>query len=274
MRKEISWKAQDDTEIFALEWSPEDKPTHCITLIHGVGEHIGRYERFASFFNSKSAIVTGFDLRGHGKSGGLRGHTPSWDALLEDLSTLIVRNTKQYHGIPQFIYGHSMGATIALSYAINKKPIVKGIITSAPLISTNEPISLIKFYLAKLMNRLKPTFSMDTDLDPNTLSKDPSIVENYKLDPLVHGKISARLGWCFIQTGKDLLANTSQFSLPLLMMVGSVEKIVSRDDIKQFSQSTPQTEYKVWEGLYHELHNEPEWKEVLDYAENWMTKFM
>jgi len=274
MHKEISWITQDNIKIFALEWSPEKKATHCVTLIHGLGEHIGRYQDFASYFNSKSAVVTALDLRGHGKTAGLRGHIPSWNAVLEDISTLVSRNAKQYPGIPQFIYGHSMGGTIALSYVLNKKPKIEGIITSAPMISTYEPVSPIKLDLAKLMNRLMPSFSMDNGLNRNVLSKDVAVIDKYNHDPLVHGKISARLGWSFIETGQDLLANASRFPLPLLMMVGSDEKIVSRDDIKRFTDSAPKSEYKIWPGLYHELHNEPEWKEVLDYAENWMSKFI
>ena len=114
MKTEISWKSKDGTQIFALEWSPKGKATHCITLIHGLGEHIGRYERFASFYNEKSAVVTALDLRGHGKTSGLRGHVPSWDTFLEDISELKTRNS-EISGYPLIYIRAQHGRMIALS---------------------------------------------------------------------------------------------------------------------------------------------------------------
>ena len=115
---------------------------------------------------------------------------------------------------------------------------------------------------------------MKSDLNTAALSRDNNIVTKYIADPLVHGMISARLGWTMIEKGKWVLVHANEFSLPLLLMVGTGERIVDRSRIDEFAKKVPNIEYKIWDGLYHELHNEPEKETVLKYELNWVNKHL
>jgi alpha-beta hydrolase superfamily lysophospholipase len=270
--KEFTLSISNGQSIFACEWNPEKKARAVIALVHGHGEHSGRYEHVADFYTKNGFAVISFDLFGHGKSGGQRGHLPEENAYLLSIDNLLDYAKSIYPGLPAILRGHSLGGEIVLWYGIERKPKINGIIATAPLFSSFEPVPPIKLFLAKTMNSIFPTFSMKSDLNADDLSKDKTVVSKYKHDPLVHGDMSARLGWTIIEKGKWLRLHAKEFPLPLLLMVGSGEKIVSRSDIDDFAKQVKNIDYKIWDGLYHELHNEPEKAKVLNYELNWVNR--
>jgi len=141
-------------------------------------------------------------------------------------------------------------------------------------LATGEKVASWKLTLGKLLYSLMPTFSMPNGLDVDNISRDKEVVKKYKEDPLVHDKVSARFGLDFINAGAWASDHAAEFSLPLLLLYGTGDHIVSVDAIHAFAQKAPGVTFKEWEGYYHELHNEPEKGEVLDYMDQWIKSKM
>lgn len=272
--REFTLPNYNGNSIFACEWEPEKKTKAVVALVHGHGEHSGRYQHVADFYTKNGFAVISFDLFGHGKSGGQRGHLPEAKAYLSSIDNLLDYASNQYPDLPIILRGHSLGGEIVLWYGMEQKPKLNGIIASVPLFATFEPVPPLKLFLAKTMNSIFPAFSMKSEISTDALSRDKSIVAKYKADPLVHGMISARLGWTIIEKGKWLIDHAKEFPLPLLLMVGTGERIVNRSDIDEFAKQVPNIDYKIWGGLYHELHNEPEKEAVFKYELNWVNKHL
>jgi acylglycerol lipase len=269
--REFSLQDFHKSSIFACEWNPENPGKAVIALVHGHGEHSGRYQYLADFYTKNGFAVISFDLFGHGKSGGQRGHLPEENAYFSSIGNMLSYASSQYPNQPVFLRGHSLGGALVLWYCLERKPKINGVISTAPLFATSEPVPPLKLFLAKTMNSIYPALSMKSEINVDALSRDKSVIENYKADPLVHGSISARLGWTIIEKGKWMLEHAKEFELPLLLMVGTGEKIVNRLDIDQFAKNVSDIDYKIWDNLYHELHNEPEKETVLKYELNWVN---
>lgn len=258
-------------ELFEQTWVPEVKPKAVLCLIHGLGEHSSRYQHVAEFFIQKGYIFTAFDLRGHGKSQGLRGHYPSLDLVFKDVSDFLENTRKNFPNLPVFLYGHSLGGAITLNYALRYKPDLAGLIVTSPGLATGDKVAPWKLSLGKLLYSLLPTFLMPNGLDVENISRDKNVVERYKADPLVHDKVSARFGLDFINAGSWASEHTAELSLPLLLLYGSGDHIVSGEAIRAFAQKAKGVTYKEWEGYFHELHNEPEKADVLGYMDQWIN---
>jgi acylglycerol lipase len=266
----------DNHQIFFQEWSPDQKLIARVLLVHGLGEHSSRYGHVADFFTNAGFSITAMDLLGHGKSEGQRGHAESYedycnivDYFLKDLS---IRKPE----LPLFLYGHSMGGLIALYYVLNRKPILlKGVISSSPGLAPGFTIPQWKTSLGNLLYSLVPKFSMNNGLPISGISQDKSVIDSYNKDALNHPWITARMGMDLINNGKNLSSRASEFSLPLLLMVGSADRLVSPQAIIDFANnSSHTTTLKVWPGGFHELHNEPFKLEVLAEITGWMKKIM
>ncbi len=271
----INLEYNSGDKIFSQLWEPENPPKGVIVLVHGLGEHSGRYStHFADHFSNEGLSIITFDLPGHGKSGGKRGHINTYEDFNKLLSAGISYAKKKYPSLPFFLYGHSLGGLIALDYSIQHKPVINGVIVSAPVLDVNEPIPPVKLVLAKMMNKFFPSFTLDSGLNRNMLSRDKSVIERYNDDPLVHGYTSARMGMYIIEKGAFVRNNAKKISLPTLVMVGSAEGIVSREAIHDFCEQSDKCTEKIWAGLYHELHNEPEKMSVLKFTTEWIADHM
>jgi len=269
--EKINLQIPDIENINAEMLLPENKPDRMMIVIHGLGEHLGRYKsHFADYFLDKKIGLLLFDLPGHGLSSGKKGHINRPIALLEIIDQLIKLTKLRFETAPIFLYGHSFGGEILLWYTLVRSPEVDGVILSAPLIGTKEPVPQIKLFLAKTMDKFFPDFIMKNGIETSMLSKDSHIVESYKSDPLVHDKISAKTGMMIINRAEWIREHAPTNKNKILLMVGDKEAIVNIDEIKHLSGKLPMSELKVWPGYYHELHNEPDKGMVLDYVYNWM----
>lgn len=259
--------------IFYQSWLPDRKSTAIILLVHGFGEHSGRYStHFASFFTNNQIGIATFDLPGHGKSYGKRGHIDDPLILLEIITDLVNRLKNENPEMPIFIYGHSFGGEVSLWYSLVNSNTVRGYIITSPLIGTKEEVPAGKLIMAKIMDNIMPSFTMDNGIEVQKLSRDSQIVNAYESDPLVHRNISAKTGMMIINRGKWIMENASNNTNDTLLMIGNQEEIVNPEAVKQFQELAPKVTYKVWEGLYHELHNEPEKEDVLLFILDWINK--
>ncbi len=270
IQEEDFWKAPDGTQRYSKTWLPDEAPHAVIQLVHGLGEHLGRYEHVARFFTDRGYAISAFDLRGHGKSEGVRGDVTSFDEAVQEIDARVAAAKERFAGLPLFVYGHSLGGALVLYYGIQCRPAVKGIVASAPGLATANPPSRMTVMLARIMSKIAPTMQVDNGLDATMVSRDKEVVRKYQTDPLVHPKISARFGLDFIEKGSWIQAQGS-FPVPLLVIQGGDDHIVSPEVNGEFAKRlNGDVTLKVFEGLYHEPHNEPEQLEVLQTILDWM----
>lgn len=270
---EFKFKSFDGLQLFGQSWQSETKSRAVICLAHGMGEHSGRYAHVVDRLTKAGYVLFTFDLRGHGQSSGPQGHTPSYKTLLQDISSLLEAANKQFPQLPYFLYGHSLGGNLVLNYVLRYKPQLRGVIVTGPWLRLSFEPPAFKVTFGKVMNKIWPSFSQSSGLDTKALSHDPKVVHAYENDPLVHDHISARMFIGIYQSGQWALEHASEFSLPLLLMHGGDDKIISVEASREFANKINENcTLKVWDELYHEIHNEPEKEEVFKFLIGWLDK--
>jgi alpha-beta hydrolase superfamily lysophospholipase len=272
-QSEFSWQGQAGQPIFAQKWAPDGVVRGAVSLVHGLGEHTGRYQHVAARFTQAGYAVVGFDLPGHGRTPGPRGHA-SFDEICKEIDCLLSATAQQYPGMPHYLYGHSMGGVLSLYYILRRRPALTGAIVTSPGLATGMPVPGWKITLARVMSRLSPSFSLSNGLDRDNLSRDPAVIAAYASDPLVHDKISARLGLDMLTLGDGIIAQAKDFPIPLLLMQGAQDHIVSLPATRAFASGVPAEKitFKVWDGLCHETHNEPEQDQVIQTMLTWLDQ--
>jgi len=262
--------AADGTALFVTDWLPEQPAGRGIVLMHGLGEHSGRYQHVAQFFNELGFAVRGYDHRGHGRSGGPRGDVPDNDRMLDDAELVIGDFAKQY---PQpILLGHSMGGLMAARFAVEQRLPLSALILSSPALAL--PISGPQKLLAKLLAALAPGLAIPNGLQRRYLSHDGKVVEAYEKDPLVHPKISARLLRCMLASIAIADAKAPDFHLPTLMVVAGDDHLVDARGSQRFFDLLPRgvATLHIYPQLYHELFNELEARQVFDDVRGWLQQ--
>lgn len=267
---ELHWKNAEGLSLYAVDWTVEN-PVAVIALVHGQGEHIGRYAHVAKWYNEHGVALMGFDQQGYGKSEGIRGHADSLEVLLNDIGQFLEKTRERYPGKPLFLYGHSLGGGLALHFALRRNPVIDGLIVTSPLIRLAFQPPALKILAGKILRRFMPTLTLPTGLAANFISHDTAVVKAYKTDPLVHDKLSAAAGIAILEMGEWLDHVSGTFSLPVLLMHGADDKITSAAATREFfNRATGNVTHHEWPGLWHETHNEPEKAQVFEYTLAWM----
>ena len=252
--------------------SPGENTKAVVILVHGLGEHMQRYLYWAELFKKEGFGFLGVDLPGHGHSQGRRGNIKSY-ALTDEMIDILLKSCKQtFPGCPVYIYGHSLGGGIVLDYLLRKKPKVKGAIVTSPWLRLSFEPPKSKVIIASIMKNLIPGLIQPSGLNINHISHDETVVEKYSNDPLVHGKISVSLFASAMTAAKYSLAHASELKIPTLLMHGSDDMICSPEGSREFAEKTNMVELKIWNGGYHELHNEKFKEEVFKYIMDWIKR--
>jgi alpha-beta hydrolase superfamily lysophospholipase len=229
----------------------------------------------AQAFNAAGYSLYGYDMRGQGRSEGTRGHTPSYEHLLDDLSLVIAAAQQETKSQKIFLYGHSMGANITLNYGLRRamQNINGFIVTGAQLRLAFVPPPL-QVALARFMVRLMPTYSQKANLDINTISRDPAVRAAYQADPLRGNVITAKLFLEVMDASAYALTHAAEFKAPLLMLHGGSDGLVLAKGAQEFYEQAASTDktFKQYEGLLHEIHNEPEKQTVFNDMIAWLNK--
>lgn len=272
---EATWDGKDGTQFFMRGWEPEQgKPKAVIALIHGLGEHTGRYAHVANALTGAGYTLTGFDLRGHGKSNGARGHLPSLDAAVQDIRQFLQQMTRLHPETPQFMYGHSLGALLAITYSLRYSGGLKGVIATGPALRSALQEQKLKLAMVRSLGSIMPGLTLSSGLDPDTISRDPEVVKKYIADPLVHDRASLGFGKAALEMIDLCFARAGEFPLPLLLMQGSKDTVAypsgSEDFARLARHDRSDVTLKSWEGAYHEIHNEPEQTEVFRTMIDWL----
>ena len=272
------FEGHDGLTFYVQGWEPDAQPKTVIALVHGLGEHIGRYAHVGKALTDAGYVLIGFDLRGHGKTVSARGHFPSLNMVMADIRQFFQFVSQRYPNLPQFLYGHSLGGLLALTYAVQNRAGLKGVMVTGTALRSALQEQKAKIMMANILGTLMPAATIPSGLDATTISRDKAVVDKYVNDPLVHDKTSLGLGKSALAAIDLCFAGAKEFAYPLLIMHGKEDKLTyasgSADFAKLAGEKNKDVTLKLWDGLYHEIHNEPEQAEVFKMIIEWLDKHM
>jgi alpha-beta hydrolase superfamily lysophospholipase len=272
MNQQTYLLSKDSLNLFVRGWQAAGTAKGVVCLVHGLGDHGGQYVDLAEALGAAGYATIAMDTRGNGRSGGQRGHIPSIEVALDDISLLLEEAHHRHPEMPCFLYGHSMGGNLVLNYVLRRKPQLAGVIATSPWLKTafEPPVHLA--ILARIMSVVWPTLSSSSSLDTSNLYHEDEGAEPKEHDPLLHGRVSARLFMELTRAGDWALQHASEFMLPLLVMHGNEDGITSPTASEKFARSvTSNCTFRLWDGFYHELHHETERQKVFEYIIEWLT---
>ncbi|REE69541.1 alpha-beta hydrolase superfamily lysophospholipase [Paenibacillus taihuensis] len=266
---------EDGTRRFAAEWrGTGDEPVRgVVAIVHGMGEHLGRYAHVAEVLTGAGYAAFGFDQLGHGRTEGKRGHTAAYDGLLDGVGAMLAEARKQYPGVPIYILAHSMGGNVALNYILRRKPDIAGAIVTGPWLKLAFNPPPLQVVAARIVQRLFPAYTTSRPMKGDHLTSDPVMIKRYQEDPLGHGAITARFFFSVQSAGLWALKHASKWKLPLLLMHGGNDKVTSIHASRQFAKAAgPLCTFMEWPDYKHELHNETKRDEVFAVMLDWLEK--
>lgn len=244
-----------------------------VVLAHGFGEHSGRYSgNIVPVLGDLGMAIIVYDNIGHGKSGGKRGHCPSYSALLDILDKVVDKARETFPEKPLFLYGHSMGGNLVLNYALRRDTKLDGVIATSPYLRLAFRPPTWKMVLGRLMMNIMPSVTLPSGLDPNGISRISAEVEKYTSDSLVHDKVSPMFSFPVMEAGEWAIANAGRLKVDTLMLHGTGDLIIDYRGTEEFHESSNRTTLKLFEGGYHELHHDLCKDEMLDTVRNWLRK--
>lgn len=272
MNRTVEIHTPDGLTLRGTCWPTEQQCRGVICLVNGMGEHIGRYDHVANMLNASGYSVMGTDLRGHGKSDGKRGHVPTFETYLEDLSQTLEKTREDFPGLPLFLYGHSLGGMIVLQYVMRRHPDLAGAIVSAPLLQLSYKPEVWRMILLRIFRALHLNVSIPRGTDDTKLSHDINVARAFRNDPLSHAVITPTLAVEMFEAGEWCLAHTHQLAIPSLIFHGDKDRITSHEATRRFAEEAGDIcTFKNLSGFFHEPHNEPQKQEVFDLILNWLS---
>lgn len=266
-----SVKGYDDTSLYCVK-NQSEIVNGVVIIVHGIAEHLERYDYVAEKIANANLAVYRYDNRGHGKSGGVRAHMEDFNDLISDADSIVEYAKNANPNIPIFMLGHSMGGFITASYGIKYKnklngQVMSGAATDPSLITNNLMKTLIK-----MVNKIAPKMGIKNDL-ADIISRDLDVVNNYKSDPLVLKKLTSRFYYEFIVKGiPRLYERLDEYEYPCFVIHGGDDKIVNKQSSYNFIDkiSSYDKKIKIYDELYHEILNENERDIVIDDIISWL----
>jgi acylglycerol lipase len=270
---EGKFKSVRDTLIYYQAWLPEGEPKAVLPIVHGLGEHSGRYGNVVDHFVPLGYVVYGMDHIGHGKSGGRREFVERFEDFSDTFAEYMRMIQQWQPGKPIFLLSHSIGGLIAAYYLLDHQAQFQGAIFSAPVVKVASHVSGLTVAAAKALSVLAPAAGV-LPVDPTTISRDPAVVQAYIDDPLVfHEKTTARLSAEMLRALLRVSAETKKITLPFLAMQGGADRLVDPDGAQILYERAGSADktLKIYPGLYHEIFNEPEHEAVLGDVAAWLA---
>ena len=277
LAQEHQLAATDGTPLFVRDWplAPSTPAVGAVLLMHGLGEHCGRYGHVARFFNQRGYAVRSYDHRGHGRSGGARGDVPDGAALVRDAELVLADFMQSASGAASgrlpLLFGHSMGGLFAARFATGRAAPLSGLILSSPALAV--PLSGSQKILLKMLAAVAPGLAIPNGLQTRYLSHDPAVEAAYRQDPLVHGKISARLLHGMLDAIAFSQAQAATLAIPTLLLVAGADRLVDPNGSRAFfPQLGPGLgTLHLYDELYHEIFNERDAGRVFADLDAWLT---
>lgn len=264
--------SRDGTRIAFRAW-PLAHPEVTLAVVHGLGDHAGRYSTFAEGMAQRGIATYAVDLRGHGNSAGRRGHVDSWKQWIEDVATFVGEVGREAGGevVP---LGHSFGGVAVLSSVLaGALPDATRFIVSSPALKAKVAVPRWKIALGDVSSRIVPTLALSNEVDAATLSRIPEVVEAYRTDPLVHPKISSRMYTEWRQASESNLARAHEITVPFLILAGTGDALIDPAGSEELHRRAPQaSELHLLPGRYHEPFNDLGREEVFDIIQRWLSQ--
>jgi alpha-beta hydrolase superfamily lysophospholipase len=267
----------DDLPLHMRQWTIREASRGTVLIVHGLGEHIGRYEEVASHLNTAGWNVAGYDQRGHGASAGRRGAIARAGSLLLDLG-LVIDTLRGAQSRPLVLLGHSMGGVVAARFVAEGlvgqpagwwRP-VDALVLSSPALDTG--MTALQRGLLSLLGPLAPNLALSNGLSPQWVSRDPATVKAYVDDPLVHDRVTPRLARFIVDDGRYVRERAAQWRIPTLLLWAGSDRCVAAAGSEAFAAAAPPqiVSHKRYPALAHEIFNEPERGEVLADLTRWL----
>jgi alpha-beta hydrolase superfamily lysophospholipase len=257
--------AGDGTKLRTRSWRVAGEPWAVVLLVHGLSEHSGRYEHVGEWLSAAGLEVHAYDHRGFGASEGRRGDVRRWSLLLDDLGARLAELRRP--GMPLVLYGHSLGGLICVEYAESSRPQPDALVVSAPAIDSGHPRYL--HWLAAVLGRIVPWLSLSGGDDFSVLSRDPAVGEAFRHDPLVVNRLTTRFGLEAFRAQRRARRGLARIQVPTLVMHGGTDWLVPVAASAPLGR-VPGVTRRVYPGLRHELHNEPEGHQVVADVVAWL----
>ena len=272
--EEYHWERSESAVLYGKLYIPDGTLKILVIVVHGIGEHSVCYDDWAEKFVSQSVGVLTFDLRGHGRSSGRRGHV-SIEIIKNDLRFMIGIMQEKFPNTPVVLFGHSMGGHIVLSYAVGGDVKVQGIIASSPWLKLVNPPSPVLVRLAKWTSPVMPWLTVRTGIKSGQLVRDDAGVKSSKTDPLLHKKISVKLFSDLWTNSEAILRSKRLVKIPLLLMHGDDDSLTSCQASEFFAQNAGRyVTFRKWRGMRHHLLNETDNEMVFRYVMKWLSEKM
>ena len=261
-----------EVELFYQVWQTDEYPKAVVIILHGVGEHSGRYLNLVVPLTESGYAVYGYDHLGCGHSPGQRGHIHSWDDFRSGLRGMLQLARTSYPDLPVYLFGHSMGALILLDYVQNANLHANGAIFSGTPIEPAGVGTPAKEFIAKLLSNIWPSFQVNLGLDPASLSRDPQVIQAYRDDPLVQPFVTARWGAEAMSINKSTANKPGSVQMPVLFIHGSQDPLNLLSGVQRFFEQIPFDDKQIltYEGSLHEPHNDLEHNRVAEDLVSWL----
>jgi alpha-beta hydrolase superfamily lysophospholipase len=268
-----TYVALDGENIAIQDWpiGKDRRLRGVVMLVHGLGEHAGRYDHVARRLNEWGFAVRGYDQYGHGESGGVRGGLPSDNRLLDDLADVMdSTRARMDRTTPLILFGHSLGGLVAARHvSLGVRP-VQGLVLSSPALDPG--LNVIQKLLLAVLSRMAPDFRVGNGLNPGLISHDPAEVQAYRNDPLIHNRISGRLARFIVDAAVATQRQASHWSVPTLLLYAGDDKLVSPAGSRAFAAAAPTQVVSSYcfDGMYHEILNELDREPVFARLKAWL----
>lgn len=267
-----TYTASDGDNLAVQDWHlPGDvRPRAMVLVVHGLGEHGGRYDTLARRLNGWGFAVRSYDQYGHGDSGGQRGGLPQHGRLIDDLADLVDSTRGRLAGTPLVLLGHSMGGLVAGSFVARGLLPVDALVLSSPAFATR--LTAMQKWLMSFVPRVAPNLTLGNGVVPEYISHDPAVVAAYKADPRVHDRISGRLAGFIATEGERVRAAAADWNVPTLLLYAGDDHLVDPAGSRQFAERAPRERVtaRCFPGLYHEIFNEADAEPVYAELRQWL----
>ncbi|NJM87747.1 MAG: alpha/beta hydrolase [Hydrococcus sp. RU_2_2] len=272
---EGTFQGAGELNLYYQSWTFQKPAKAIVAIVHGLGAHGGLFFNAVEYLVDRGYGVYAFDLRGHGRSPGQRGHINNWGEFREDLNLFLQFIREREPDSPLFLWGHSLGGAIALDYALRFPEGLQGIMVTSPAIG-KVGVSPFKIATGKLLSRVWPRFSLKLGLDRYASSRDLSAISIFLQDPLRHEYASARLATEFLQTVDWIQSHVSDLQLPLLILHGSADRVTHPDSSWAFCLQVTFPDKECYElpGSYHDLHADVNRDEILADLGEWLERHL
>jgi alpha-beta hydrolase superfamily lysophospholipase len=260
----------DGTKLLYRAW-PQDGAPITFAVVHGLGDHAGRYAAFAQAMARRGMGTFAVDLRGHGTSPGQRGHVDSWSQWTDDVAAFVRKVETLIPGeiVP---VGHSFGGAALLSTMLaGKLKNARRFVVSSPALKVKVAVPQWKLTLGRVASGVVPRLSLSNEVDPASISRIPEVVEAYRTDPLVHPKISSRMYTEWQRATADILDRADSIEVPFLILAGTADPLIDPAGSEELHRRSPRmSELRLLEGRYHEPFNDLGSEEVFSIIESWL----